>query len=676
MATIEQGNATGISVWLAPKRGGAYDELLGSLVRNANPGNYFAPHVTLISLPDATRADVERVVEAVKQLAKQFKPADERYTTFKTGSTFYKNIFVELALSDNLKAMRDASGALLNAPSTGFEPHLSLFYGQRTDDIVSRLASAVKAAGLENSGVRLDTLEVWLSEGQARDWVHLGSSTLGEGLFFRSALLIDGQWRAPTRRAFLPVVNPANKDTFHHFPAGTIEDIDAAVAAAKAAFPSWSKTTGEQRAVYLRAIATKLREKKAELALTEVLDNGKAISEASNDIEDTAGCFDYYAQQAAQLDSRQNEKVALADSRFSCHLRFEPIGVAGLIVPWNYPLMMAAWKVAPCLAAGCTAVLKPSELTPLSALELGAIALQVGLPAGVLNVVTGLGTEAGQPLSVHPDVEKIAFTGSVPTGAKIAGAGAAAIKKVSLELGGKSPFIIFDDSSLEQAVEWIMFGIFANQGQVCSATSRLLVQDTLAPRLLPRLVEEAKKIKIGSGVEEATKLGPLVSEVQYNRVRGFIRSGLEQGATLATGGLPSRAELLSGYFVEPTIFVDVKPEMAIWREEIFGPVLSVMTFATEEEAVALANDSTYGLAGGVMSRDRERCTRVANALQVGVVWINCSQPCFVEAPWGGYKRSGTGRELGPYGINNFLEIKQVTSYEEEGGLGYQWYIKA
>ncbi len=333
---------------------------------------------------------------------------------------------------------------------------------------------------------------------------------------------------------------------------------------------------------------------------------------------------------------------------------------------------MAAWKVAPALAAGATVVLKPSELTSLSALELAAAADRIGLPAGVLNVVTGLGGEAGSALSTHPGVDKLAFTGSVPTGAKIMSAAAADIKNISLELGGKSAFIVFEDADVEAAVEWILFGIFWNQGQVCSATSRLLVHERLAPRLLERLVEETRKIRIGNGLEEGVLLGPLVSRGQYDKVLGFIAQGQASGAKLLTGGRrPGGFE--RGYFIEPAIFDEPDVDSIVWREEIFGPVLCVKRFRSEDEAIRLANDSRFGLAAAVMSADPARATRVANRLRAGILWINCSQPTFSEAPWGGMKQSGIGRELGRWGLDNYLEVKQVTEYISPEPWG--WYLK-
>ncbi|MFN7008781.1 MAG: aldehyde dehydrogenase family protein [Allorhizobium sp.] len=487
-------------------------------------------------------------------------------------------------------------------------------------------------------------------------------------------LFIDGQWLAPARGGSFAVVNPATEAVIHHAPAGTAEDIDLAVKAARRAFDTgpWPRMSGRERAVYLRAIADKILERKQELGRLEVIDNGKPLPEAVWDMEDTAGCFSFYANLAEELDANPEEPITLAEPRFSSKVVREPIGVAGAIIPWNYPLLMASWKVAPALAAGCSMVLKPSELTPLTALELAAIVEEVGVPAGVLNVVTGLGADAGQPLSEHPGVDKLAFTGSVPTGAKIMAAAARDIKNVSLELGGKSPFVVFADSDIEKAVEWIMFGIFWNQGQVCSATSRVLVEESLYPALMERLVAEAAKIRIGDGLEEGTLLGPLVSRGQYDKVLSMIERGRAEGATIAHGG--KRPDGLDkGYFLEPTILTDMGEDNFVWREEIFGPVVCVKPFKDEADAIRMANDSKFGLAAAVMSRDRARCERVAKAFRAGIVWINCSQPTFTEAPWGGYKQSGIGRELGKWGLSNYLEVKQITAFNSDEPWG--WYIK-
>lgn len=489
----------------------------------------------------------------------------------------------------------------------------------------------------------------------------------------REQLYIDGQWLDADSGERFAVHNPATGEVIHQVAAGGASDIDKAVAAARHAFDQgpWPTLSGAQRAAYLRAIATELEARKDALAALEVLDNGKPLAEAQWDVADAIGCFEFYAGLAEQLEP-DGTPLALPDERFSCYTRREPVGVAGLVTPWNYPLLMAAWKVAPALAAGCTAVLKPSEITPLSALELAAAAHAVGLPKGVLNVVTGLGVACGAPLSEHPGVDKLAFTGSVPTGRRIMQAAAQDLKNLSLELGGKSAIIVFDDSDLDAAVEWVLMGIFFNQGQVCSATSRLLVQESLYPRLIERLVAQAARIRVGAGHEPDTQLGPLVSEGQYHKVLDAIAQGQREGARLRCGG--KRAEHLArGWFVEPTIFDQVPENSALWCEEIFGPVLAVRTFSDEADAIAQANRSVFGLAAAVMSRDSERCQRVARALRVGIVWINCSQPTFVQAPWGGYKHSGIGRELGVWGLSNYLETKQITEYTSDEPWG--WYLR-
>jgi len=332
--------------------------------------------------------------------------------------------------------------------------------------------------------------------------------------------------------------------------------------------------------------------------------------------------------------------------------------------------------VAPCLAAGCTAVLKPSELTPLCALEFGGIIHSVGLPKGVLNICPGYGPEAGGALTSHPDIHKVAFTGSVPTGTKVMTSAAATLKRFSLELGGKSPILVFPDAEIASAVDWISMGIFFNAGQVCSATSRLIVHKDVKDRVLSGLVEVARKIVVGSGLDPNTKLGPLVNESQYQKVLHYIQSGISSGAKLLCGGLPKPEDqnLNQGYFIPPTIFDGVTPDMKIWKEEIFGPVLSVMSFSDPEEAIRLANGTEYGLAAAVMSQSKTTCEDVAKKLDVGICWINCSQPTFIQLPWGGTKKSGIGRELGPWGLDNYLEVKQITSWADPKAKGWGWFI--
>lgn len=485
---------------------------------------------------------------------------------------------------------------------------------------------------------------------------------------------INGTWVSPATSETFSVINPATEELIAEIPAGNSVDIDVAVKAARTAFDQgpWPRLSGAERAVYLRKIANIITRRLDELAKLEVLDNGKPYPEAKWDIEDTAATFEFYAGLAEQLDNTAEQTIELPVPGFSSKAIKEPLGVAGAIIPWNFPMLMAAWKVAPALAAGCSIILKPSEITPLTALALAEIADEAKLPAGVLNIVTGLGKDAGQALVEHPNVDKLAFTGSIPTGSKIMATAARDIKNISLELGGKSPFVIFEDSDIEKAVEWIMFGIFWNQGQVCSATSRVLVAKEIYPALLERLVEETKKITIGPGDQDGVLLGPLVNSDQYKKVIAAIERGVSDGATIATGGQrPSGLDV--GYYLEPTILTDIDENSWVWNEEIFGPVVCIKPFQSESEAIRLANDSRFGLAAAVMSKDEDRCERVSRAFRAGIVWVNCSQPTFVEAPWGGYKQSGIGRELGQWGLNNYLETKQITRFDSSEPWG--WYIK-
>nr|KAJ0209955.1 hypothetical protein LSAT_V11C400186700 [Lactuca sativa] len=478
-------------------------------------------------------------------------------------------------------------------------------------------------------------------------------------------LFIDGEWKEPVRKNRIPVVNPATEQIIGDIPAATSEDVDIAVKAARKALKrnggkDWATASGAHRAKYLRAIAAKITEKKPELAKLEAIDNGKPLDEAAWDIDDVAGCFEYNADLAEALDAKQNAPIDLPMDTFKCHVIREPIGVVGLITPWNYPLLMATWKIAPALAAGCAAILKPSELA----------SVEVGLPPGILNILTGLGPEAGAPLASHPDVDKIAFTGSSATGSKIMTAAAQNVKPVTLELGGKSPIVVFDDVDIDKAVEWTLFGCFWTNGQICSATSRLIVHESIAKEFLEKLVKWAKNIKISDPLEEGCRLGPVVSGGQYEKILKFVETAKSEGATISFGG--KRPEhLKTGFFIEPTIISDVTTSMQIWREEVFGPVLCVKSFKTEEEAIELANDTHYGLGSAVISNDLDRCDRVTRAFEAGIVWVNCSQPCFSQAPWGGKKRSGFGRELGEWGLENYLSVKQVTRYISDDAWG--WY---
>lgn len=486
-------------------------------------------------------------------------------------------------------------------------------------------------------------------------------------------LFTDGEWREPLLKKRIPIINPATQEIIGDIPAATAEDVDIAVEAARRAFSkpdSWASTSGSFRAKFLRAIADKILERKIELAKLEVVDCGKPIDEAISDMVSVAGCFKYYAELAEALDAQQRIPISIPMESFKTHVLKEPIGVVALITPWNYPLLMAAWKVAPALAAGCTAILKPSELASVTCLELAEVCRDVALPPGVLNILTGLGPEAGAPLASHPHVDKIAFTGSTATGIKIMTTAAQTIKPISLELGGKSPILVFEDVDLDNAIEWTLYGCFPNNGQICSATSRLLVHENIAAKFVEKLIQWSKSIKISDPLEEGCRLGAIVSEGQYEKILNFISTAKSEGATILYGGVRPQ-HLKKGFFIEPTIITDVSTSMQIWREEVFGPVLCVKTFATEEEAIQLANDTHYGLGAAVVSNDLERCERLTKVLQAGVVWVNCSQPCFDQAPWGGIKHSGIGRELGEWGLENYLTVKQVTQYTSDKQWG--WY---
>ncbi|KAJ6672456.1 BETAINE ALDEHYDE DEHYDROGENASE [Salix viminalis] len=488
-------------------------------------------------------------------------------------------------------------------------------------------------------------------------------------------LFIDGEWREAVLKKRIPVINPATEEIIGDIPAATAEDVEIAVDAAKKAFSrnkgkDWSSASGAYRAKYLRAIAAKITERKSELGKLEAIDSGKPLDEALWDMDDVAGCFEYYADLAEGLDAKQKAPVSLPMETFKSYVLKEPLGVVALITPWNYPLLLATWKVAPALAAGCTAILKPSELASVTCLELADVCREVGLPPGVLNILTGLGTEAGAPLASHPHVDKVAFTGSNATGSSIMASAAQMVKPVSMELGGKSPIIVFEDVDLDKAAEWTLFGCFWTNGQICSATSRLLVHESIASEFLDRLVKWTKKIKISDPFEEGCRLGPVVSGGQYDKTLKFIATAKSEGATILSGGNRPK-HLNKGFFVEPTIITDVTTSMQIWREEVFGPVLCVKTFSNEDEAIELANDTHYGLGAAVISNDPERCDRVAKAFRSGIVWVNCSQPCFCQAPWGGIKRSGFGRDLGEWGLENYLSVKQVTQYISDEPWG--WY---
>jgi betaine-aldehyde dehydrogenase len=485
-------------------------------------------------------------------------------------------------------------------------------------------------------------------------------------------LYIDGRFVKGSDPDAQPIVNPATGETIARAARATEEEVRAAVGAARIAFDEgeWPRATAQRRGQILLEIARRIRERGAELAELETRNMGKPIAEAELDVQDAATCFEYHGGLATKITGDVNP---VPDEALSLTLR-EPVGVCGQIIPWNYPLLMAAWKIAPALCAGCTVVLKPAETTPCTALELARVIDTIGeIPRGVVNIMTGDGPVAGAGLAASPDVDKVAFTGSTRTGRSILRAAADSnLKRVTLELGGKSPNVFFADAEWERAVEGALFGVFVNQGEVCSAGSRVLVERSIYPRFVEAIVERARRIALGDPLERSTKMGPLVTEAHRQRVLGHVEQGKREGARLVLGGKKPAGALARGAFVEPTIFDSVDPAMSIAREEIFGPVVSVIPFGSESEAVAIANSTDYGLAGAVWTRDIYRAFRFVRALRAGVVWVNHMQPTYVEAPWGGVKMSGQGRELGRYGVDGYLELKQVHVNLSEKPIG--WYV--
>jgi len=471
-----------------------------------------------------------------------------------------------------------------------------------------------------------------------------------------AGLYIDGQWQSGGDS--LRVINPATEEQLASVAGGAAEAVEQAVCAASVAFPAWGRSSGAARAACLRRIAAGVGERRERLIQLQVRNVGKPLAEAAIDVDDVIATFAYYAELAEALDAQQDAAVALPSDDFAARLRREPCGVVGLIVPWNFPMVTTAWKLAPALAAGCCVVLKPSEVTPLPELELADIIAESGLPAGVFNLVCGTGLAVGAPLAAHPGVAKLSFTGSNAVGVQVMQRAAETVKGVSLELGGKSSLLVFEDADLDLAVELACGGGFFNAGQMCSATSRVLVAAELAEAFIARLQARAEAIRVGDPLQPGVEMGALVNQAQYQRVCRHIAQGLEAGARLLTGG-ERPAGLPHGYFLRPTVFTEVPLDSALWREEIFGPVLCVRSFASEEEAIALANDSEFGLVASLVSLDAARAERVANALQAGTVWVNAPQVIFPQAAWGGYKQSSIGRELGPWGLSAFQELKHV-----------------
>lgn len=473
-----------------------------------------------------------------------------------------------------------------------------------------------------------------------------------------ATLYIGGQWIAPLAGGKRVITCPADGSVVGVVAEAGADDTIAAIFAARTAHESgiWSSVPAKERGDLLTTVGLRLRERKEEFARAESLDTGKRWVEAQIDIDDVAACFEYFGKLAGQPSGRL---VDTGDSDVLSKIVHEPVGVCGLITPWNYPLLQAAWKVAPALAAGNTFILKPSEFTPHTAILLMRLLAEVGLPSGVANLVLGAGAEVGAPLSDHPDVDMISFTGGLATGKVVAARAAQSVKKVALELGGKNPNIVFADADFDAAVDNALNGAFVHSGQVCSAGSRLIVEASIAEDFVDELVRRAQNIRLGGPFDENAETGPLISAAHRAKVTAYVEAGVAEGARLRCGGEWGKGDLESGYYYLPTVLDRVHRDMAVVKEEAFGPVVTVETFSTEDEAVALANDSIYGLAGAVWSQDTGRSERVASRLRHGTVWVNDFHPYLPQAEWGGMKQSGTGRELGPTGLAEYQEIKHV-----------------
>jgi aldehyde dehydrogenase (NAD+) len=469
-------------------------------------------------------------------------------------------------------------------------------------------------------------------------------------------LLINNRWVPSESGKTFPTINPSTGEEICQVAEADAADVDKAVTAARAAFEGpWRKFRASERGRLLHRLADLIEKNADELARLETVDNGKPISVAKAvDVPKTVACYRYFAGWA---DKVQGKTIPI-DGDFFCYTRHEPIGVVGQIIPWNYPMLMQSWKLAPALATGNTVVMKPAEQTPLSALRIGELIVEAGFPEGVVNLLPGFGPTAGAAIARHMDVDKVAFTGSTEVGRLIMEAAAKSnLKRITLELGGKSPNIIFADTDLDEAVEGAHMGVFVNQGQSCCAGSRVFVEEKIYQQFVEKSVARARKRRVGDPLDPTTEQGPQVDQSQFDSVMGYIESGRNDGATLACGGEPVGNR---GYFIQPTVFADVQDEMKIAREEIFGPVMSVIVFKDVDEVIARANRTNYGLAAGVWTRDIKKAHAVANAMRAGTVWVNCYHVLDTRAPFGGFKQSGIGRELGEYGLQEYTEVKTVT----------------
>lgn len=475
----------------------------------------------------------------------------------------------------------------------------------------------------------------------------------------KQKLYINGDWVESTSQEEREIINPFNQEVIAIASEGNEEDVKAAILAARNTFDQsdWKNTPANERGKILYKIASLIERDQQELARLETLNTGKTLIESEADMVDIAEVFRYFAGLA---DKNGGEIIASPIPNSMSRVVREPIGVTALILPWNYPLLQAAWKIAPALAAGNTIVLKPSELTPLTTVKVTALIEEAGVPKGVYNLVLGAGNRVGQVMADSPLVDFISFTGGIETGKNIMASATGNLKKIALELGGKNPNIVFADSDLETAVDQALNAVYFHAGQVCSAGARLLVEDDIHDWFVEQLVERVKKIKLGDGFDPETQSGPMISAAQREKVEKYVEIGKQEGAKLLIGGeRPENPELEKGFFYLPTIFGECTANMRIVQEEIFGPVLTIERFSSEEEVIALANDTIYGLAGAVWTKDIAKAERVTSQLRMGTVWINDFHPYFAQAPWGGYKQSGIGRELGQTGLEEYTELKHI-----------------